>query len=101
MKRTLLLSLTLAMAAFPAEWTGYISDAACGKANANDSAESKECARRCVKSGSAPVFVVGDKVLSIADPKKVTGFVGEKVTVTGTVDDAKKSVTVATIKKAS
>lgn len=95
----LFLTFAFAMAASAAEWTGYISDASCGKANANDSAASKECAQRCVKNGSDPVFVVGDQVLSIADKTKVAAFVGDKVKVTGTLKGS--TVTITSIKKAS
>jgi hypothetical protein len=99
MKRTILLSLSLAFASFAGEWTGYISDATCGASNANDSAASKECAKNCVKGGAAPVFVVGDKVIKISDPKKVMNFVGDKVKVTGKLDN--DTVSVDTIVKAS
>jgi hypothetical protein len=97
--KMLFLTFAFGMAASAAEWTGYISDSSCGKANANDSQASKECAQRCVKNGSDPVFVVGDQVLSIADKSKVSGFVGDKVKVTGTLNGS--TVTIATIKKAS
>jgi hypothetical protein len=97
--KKLLLSLTLATAAFAGEWTGYISDSNCGKSNANDSAASKECAKNCVKNGAKPVFVVGDQVIDISDPKKVMDFVGEKVTIKGTLD--KNTVKVDSIKKAA
>jgi len=64
-------------------WTGYISDAHCGAKGNN--AEHADCAKKCVKDGSAPVFVVGDKVYTIKDPKKVADHVGDKVTITGTI----------------
>ena len=99
MKKTLLLTFALALSSFGAEWTGYISDAACGASNANDSQASKDCAKRCVKSGSAPVFVVDGKVITIADPKKVMDFVGEKVKVSGKLE--KNTLTVEKIAKAS
>lgn len=98
MKRTILLSLSLAFASFAGEWTGYISDAACGAANANDTAASKECAKNCVKGGSAPVFVTDGKVIKIADPKKVMNFVGDKVKVSGKLE--KDTLSVEKIAKA-
>ncbi|MEO5593394.1 MAG: hypothetical protein ABIR15_04990 [Chitinophagaceae bacterium] len=64
-------------------WTGYISDADCG--TKGNSAEHAECAKKCVKNGAAPVFVVGDKVYTIDNPKKVAKFIGDKVTITGTI----------------
>ena len=64
-------------------WTGYISDAHCGvKGNSDAHAD---CAKKCVKDGYAPVFVVGEKVYTISDPKKVSKYIGEKVTITGTI----------------
>lgn len=99
MKKTLFLTFAMAAASFAGELTGYISDSACGASNANDSQASKDCAKRCVKSGSAPVFVVDGKVMTIADPKKAMDFVGEKVKVTGKVD--KNTVTIEKIAKAS
>jgi hypothetical protein len=87
MKKYLLLTgMFLAIAAFAADkgtWTGYISDAHCGAKGNNDG--HADCAKKCVKNGYAPVFVVGDKVYTISDPKKVSKYVGDKVTITGTI----------------
>lgn len=65
------------------KWTGFISDDDCGVKGNNK--EHAACAKRCVKRGAKPVFVVGDKVYAIADPKKVEDFIGEKVTITGAI----------------
>ena len=65
------------------EWTGYISDADCGTKGNN--ADHAACAKKCVKNGAAPVFVVGDKVYTISNPKKVAKFIGDKVNITGTM----------------
>ncbi|MBY0502284.1 MAG: hypothetical protein K2X03_00135 [Bryobacteraceae bacterium] len=100
MKKYLFLSAAFALSSFAAEWVGFISDASCGAGNAKPTAEAKECAQRCVKSGAAPVFVTGDgKVLTIVDPKKVMDFVGDKVKVKGSL--SKDKLTVETIAKAS
>jgi len=80
------LGLFVAAAAFAADkgtWTGFISDAHCGAKGNNEAHAS--CAKECVKKGYAPVFVVGDKVYTITDPKKVSDYVGDKVTITGTI----------------
>ena len=88
MKKFLLLSaffFTLAVyAADKGTWTGFISDAHCGAKGNNEGHAS--CAKKCVKDGAAPVFVVGDKVYTISDPKKVDKFIGDKVTITGTIN---------------
>lgn len=64
-------------------WTGWISDAHCGAKGNN--AGHADCAKKCIKEGYAPVFVVGDKVYAINDPKKVSKYIGDKVTITGTI----------------
>jgi len=79
----LLLSL-VAVSAVADEFTGWISDSKCGAKGA--SAEHKDCAAKCVKGGAAPVFVMDNKVLKIDDASKVEGHIGQKVTVTGSVD---------------
>jgi hypothetical protein len=97
MKKTAF-SLLLAASAFAAEWTGYISDAACGVNNARDTQEARECAQRCVKAGQDPVFVVGDKVFKLKDKAKVMAHVGHKVTINGSA--AGDLVSVQSIKMA-
>jgi hypothetical protein len=92
-KFILLLSVVFFMTAFSADkgtWTGYISDSHCGAKGNNDG--HADCAKKCVKEGYAPVFVVGDKVYAINDPKKVSKFIGEKVTITGTITDDKLDI---------
>ena|SRR5579871_946592 len=98
MKKYLMLAAlffaTTVFAADKGTWTGYIGDSDCG----NKSGDShKECAKKCVKNGAAPVFVVGDKVYKITDPKKVAKFIGDKVTITGTITD--DSIDIETVKK--
>ncbi len=87
-KYLLLLGLAFSVALYAADkgsWTGYISDEHCGaKGNGPEHAD---CAKKCVKNGYAPVFVVGEKVYKITDPKKVSKYIGEKVTITGTMTD--------------
>ena len=87
-KYLLILGMFFSVAAFAGDkgkLTGYISDSHCGaKGNSPDHAE---CAKKCIKEGFAPVLVVGDKVYTINNPKKVADFIGEKVTVTGTITD--------------
>jgi len=77
------------------KWTGFISDDDCGVKGNNK--EHAACAKSCVKRGAKPVFVVGDKVYAIADPKKVEKFIGDKVTITGTITD--DVLDIETIKK--
>ena len=85
-KYFLSLILLFSVAVYAAEkgsWTGYISDSHCGaKGNL---ASHAACAKKCVKEGYAPVFVVGEKVYAINNPKKVSQYIGERVTITGTI----------------
>src|ERR1700712_3431638 len=87
MKKYLLLSVlffsAVVYAADKGTFTGYISDAHCGAKG--NSADHADCARKCVKDGSAPVFVIGDKVYTISNPKKVAKYIGDKVKITGTI----------------
>jgi hypothetical protein len=85
------LSITAASALDKGEWTGFISDAKCG-AKGNNKAHAS-CAKDCVKNGAKIVFVVGDKVYAIKDTKKVENFVGEEVTITGSITDGVLEVT--------
>ncbi len=68
-------------------WTGWITDASCGAANAN--AEGKACALRCAKSGSKLVlYVDGDKKLvPLDDQDEAIRHLGYPVKVTGTLED--------------
>ena len=77
------LTFTLAHALDKGKWTGFIGDDKCGvKGNNKDHAD---CARSCVQGGAKPVFVVSDKVYTISNPEKVEKFVGEEVTIKGTI----------------
>jgi hypothetical protein len=94
MKKYLLLLVVLfSLSVFAADkgtWTGYISDSHCGAKGNSDGHAS--CAKKCVKEGYAPVFVVGDKVYTINNPKKVSNYIGDKVTITGTITDDKLDI---------
>jgi hypothetical protein len=82
------LFLLTAIAAAAAQMTGYISDSACGWNNARPGKEAKECAQKCVKLGGWPPVFVKDgqmEVLKISDKAVVMPYVGEHVSVVGTV----------------
>jgi hypothetical protein len=87
MKKYLLpLVLFFSASAFAADgtWTGYISDSHCGAKGAKEGHVA--CAKKCVKEGATAVFVVGDKVYTISNPKKASKYLGEKVTITGSMN---------------
>jgi hypothetical protein len=94
MKKLLLLLLALAVTgmfaglSFAADATtvnGYVSDSKCGAKGANSGAA--ECTKKCIAQGAQMVVVTdGDqKVLTVDNPKKLTGHEGHHVAVTGTV----------------
>ena len=91
MRRLGLFILTAAAAAGTAagaQMTGYISDSACGWNNARPGKEAKECAQKCVKLGGWPPVFVKDgqmEVLKISDKNVVMPYVGEHVSIVGTV----------------
>jgi hypothetical protein len=82
------LFLIVGAAASAAQMTGYISDSACGWNNARPGKEAKECAQKCVKLGGWPPVFVKDgqmEVLKISDKNVVMPYVGEHVSIVGTV----------------
>jgi hypothetical protein len=90
--------LTLgALSALAGEMTGYLSDEKCAMAGSKASSAKEwikpeafeSCVQKCVKAGSAVVFVTEDnKILKIdADSmKKITPHLGHKVVVNGATD---------------
>jgi hypothetical protein len=98
MKKVLAVFAFCAMSAMAAEWTGYISDAACAgkKEDHGASADHAACAARCIKGGSPAVLVSDGKVYKIANQDKVVAHAGHKVTITGTADE--DTITVESVK---
>jgi hypothetical protein len=100
MKKTfavLTLSVLGSMAAMAGEWTGYISDEKCASASAKSKtaaewikpAAFEGCVKKCVKEGSAVVFVTEDNHLYKIDAdsmNKAMSQLGHKVVVTGNID---------------
>ena len=64
------------------------------------SEKSAKCVQGCVKGGTAPVFVSGDKALKIDDASKskVMEHLGHKVTINGSLEG--DTVTIEDIKMA-
>lgn len=86
MKKVLVLSSLFALSAFAAEWTGAISEATCAGKHTAGSDKDIACVTKCVKGGSAPVFITDGKVIKIANADKVMDHLGHKVTITGKLD---------------
>ena len=97
MRKTLALFALSAITALAGEMTGYISDDKCASASSM-AAAAKEwikpaafeaCVKKCVKEGSAVVFVTEDnKILKIdaESMKKIEPHLGHKVVINGTAD---------------
>ena len=85
------LFFTAANAIDKGEWTGFITDDKCG-VKGNNKGHSA-CAKDCVQNGAKIVFVSGDKVYAIKDTKKVESFVGEEVTITGSITNGVLEIT--------
>jgi len=94
MKKLLFASVFLGTSLFGADMTGWISDAACGAANASADKGARECAAACLKGGHKAVFVSdGDqKVYQLSDPAKAAKFLDKKVKVSGEVKGDKIEV---------
>lgn len=76
---------------------GWITDAWCGKQNAN--LEGKACALACAKKGAELVLYSpgDDKTYGLDDQDQAKSQVGHKVEVTGTLDAETKKITVSKI----
>jgi hypothetical protein len=69
--------------AFAEDLTGMFT---CSKCK-HDDASKAACAKHCIKSGVAAIFVTSDgKTLKVANPDKIGDKLVEKVTVSGDVE---------------
>ena len=94
----LLVAGVMAATAMAESLSGVVSDKHCGAKHNTSSVEAQKCVEGCVKGGSAPVLVSGNKVYKIANPDAVKDVLGKEVTIEGTVSD--DTVTVASVKVA-
>jgi len=106
-------SLSMPTAAKDNTYTGDIMDSQCAKMSARShwmmnqnggKVDPKACTLKCVKQyGSTYVLydATTKTVYQLDDQKTPEQFAGEKVTVTGTLDDATKTIHVTAMKSAS
>src|SRR5271163_4927932 len=98
MKKLLALLALSSVVSMAAEITGYISDEKCASASAKSKtaaewikpAAFESCVKKCVKAGSAVVFVTEDNKIVKIDAnsmEKVEPQLGHKVKVTGKIED--------------
>ena len=96
MKRLLAVFALCAASAMAADVTGYIIDKSCSTKKAMFGNEA--CAKSCLGRGDAAVLATEDgKVYAVSNHDKVVPMAGKKVTVSGTVDSDKMTITVDTI----
>ena len=99
----LVLSLaTFAFAADAGSWTGWVTDTACGAKGA--SSAHADCAAKCVKDKGAKyaLYNEADKsVWVLSDQDGAAKMAGKMVTVKGTADKEKKTITVASMEPAA
>jgi hypothetical protein len=91
-----------------ATYTGPVMDSPCALLGGHDKMalqgeNDKDCTLRCVKAGGkfALVDAANKTWYTLDDQKKAEPFAGMKVTVTGTVNAATKTLHIVTIKAAS
>ena len=82
-------------------WTGWVTETHCGAKGAK--AEHRDCAIKCVKEKGAKwaLYNPTDKSMFIlsGDDAKAEEMAGKKVTVKGTMDKEKKTITVANMEQ--
>jgi len=96
-------------AAKDATFNGEIMDEACAKDGGHEAMfkklgtkDPKVCTEGCIKGGSKYVLFNADKTFYLlSDQKKPAPFAGQKVEVTGTLNEATKTIHVTGIKAAS
>jgi len=83
-------------------WTGWVTDTLCGAKGA--SASHAACAEKCVKEKGAKyaLYNEADKsVWVLSDQEGAAKMAGKMVTVKGTADKEKKTITVSSMEPAS
>lgn len=83
----MILGAGLAMAASQTV-TGVVTDTMCGANHkAMNTTPDSRCIRACVKHGAKYALLTNNKVYVFADQQAPAKYAGEKVTVTGTLDE--------------
>jgi hypothetical protein len=104
MKKTILLTIACAGLAFPATFTGVVTDTMCGADHkAMKITPDAKCVRECVKMDPKKwkfALYDGKNVYTLSDQAGGDKFAAQKVTVTGTLDEKTKVITVQKIEAA-
>jgi hypothetical protein len=103
MKKTIAISIASAALMFAADkqtFTGTITDNMCGDADhkAMKMGNDPKCVVECIKGmGGKYALYDGKTTYILSDQKTPAKFAAKKVTVTGTLDEKTKTITVASI----
>jgi len=103
MKKTIAImiaSAALTLAADNQTFTGTITDSMCGDADhkAMKMGNDPKCVTECIKGmGGKYALYDGKTTYILSDQKTPAKFAAKKVTVTGTLDEKTKTITVASI----
>jgi Protein of unknown function (DUF5818) len=113
--KKLLMSITACMLIGPgftvakdASFSGEIMDEACAKGGGHESmfkkmgtTDPKACTEACIKGSKYVLFNADKSFYQLDNQKKPASFAGKKVEVTGTLNQATKTIHVTAIKAAS
>jgi len=102
MKKAIIVALAgsaLLLAAGPQKYSGTVTDNMCGADHKSmNMGSDAKCVTECVKSmGAKYVLWDGKTAYELSDQKGAEKFAGQKVTVTGTADEAAKTLKVVSI----
>ena len=103
MKKTIAISIASAALMFAADqktFTGTITDSMCSEADhkAMKMGNDPKCVVECIKGmGGKYALYDGKTTYILSDQKAPAKFAAKKVTVTGTLDEKTKTITVASI----
>jgi hypothetical protein len=103
-KIALLLASAAMLGAAPSTITGVVTDTMCGADHSMMGVKpDSKCVRECVKSDPAKwkyALLSGKNVYVLSDQKAGEKYAGEKVKVTGTLDEKSKTIQVQSISPA-
>lgn len=99
--RKMFLAITLTGIASAETFTGVVTDTMCGARHTmmKDQPDDK-CIKICVKGSSEYALFDGKNVFKLSDQSKSAKFAAQKVKVTGTLDQKKKTITITSIEPA-
>jgi len=84
------------------KFTGIVTDQMCGADHSRMKIKpDAQCVRECVKAGAEWALVEGGNVYVLSNAKAADAFAGQKVKVSGTLDEKTKTIQVDAISPAA